>query len=106
MRILITGGCGYKGSVLINQLLNDGYEIKNIDNQWFGNYLSPHPRLENIKKILQIENFTNCGENLVKDFFDLEYKKIILKRPLKFRKNYSNINYQVLGKTTRFDIYL
>ena len=63
-------------------------------------------RLENIKKILEIENFTNCGENLVKDFFDLEYKKIILKRPLKYRKNYSNINYQVLGKTTRFDIYL
>ena len=63
-------------------------------------------RLENIKKILEIENFTDCGENLVKDFFDLEYKKIILKRPLKFRKNYSNINYQVLGKTTRFDIYL
>ena len=63
-------------------------------------------RLENIKKILEIENFTNCGENLVKDFFDLEYKKIILKRPLKLRKNYSNINYQVLGKTTRFDIYL
>ena len=63
-------------------------------------------RLENIKKILEIENFTDSGENLVKSFFDLEYKKIILKRPLKFRKNYSNINYQVLGKTTRFDIYL
>ena len=63
-------------------------------------------RLENIKKILEIENFTNCCENLVKDFFDLEYKKIILKRPLKYEKNYSNINYQVLGKTTRFDIYL
>ncbi len=63
-------------------------------------------RLDNIKKILEIENFTDSGENLVKNFFDLEYKKIILKRPLKFRKNYSNINYQVLGKTTRFDIYL
>ena len=63
-------------------------------------------RLENIKKILEIENLTDSGENLVKDFFDLEYKKIILKRPLKLRKNYSNINYQVLGKTTRFDIYL
>ena len=63
-------------------------------------------RLDNIKKILKIENFTDGGENLVKNFFDLEYKKIILKRPLKFRKNYSNINYQVLGKTTRFDIYL
>lgn len=62
MKILITGGCGYKGSVLINQLLNDGYEIKNIDNQWFGNYLSPHPRLENIKKDIrniQIEDFEN-----------------------------------------------
>ena len=63
-------------------------------------------RLDNIKKILEIENFTDSGENLVKNFFDLEYKKIILKRPLKFRKNYSNINYQVFGKTTRFDIYL
>ena len=63
-------------------------------------------RLDNLKKILKIENLTDGGENLVKNFFDLEYKKIILKRPLKFRKNYSNINYQVLGKTTRFDIYL
>jgi 16S rRNA (guanine1516-N2)-methyltransferase len=63
-------------------------------------------RLENIKRILEIENLTESGENLVKDFFDLEYKKIILKRPLKYRKNYSNINYQVLGKTIRFDIYL
>ena len=63
-------------------------------------------RLANIKKILEIENLTDNGENLVKEFFNLEYKKIILKRPLKYRKNYSNINYQVLGKTTRFDIYL
>jgi len=63
-------------------------------------------RIENIKKILEIENLIENGENLVKDFLDLEYKKIILKRPLKHRKNYSNINYQVLGKTTRFDIYL
>ena len=57
-------------------------------------------------KIPELKNLTESGENLVKDFFDLEYKKIILKRPLKYRKNYSNINYQVLGKTTRFDIYL
>ncbi len=63
-------------------------------------------RLENIKKILEIENLSDNGENLVKDFFNLKYKKIILKRPLKYKKNYSNINYQVLGKTTRFDIYL
>ncbi|MFL2717026.1 MAG: hypothetical protein ACJ0E9_00665 [Gammaproteobacteria bacterium] len=34
------------------------------------------------------------------------YKKIIVKRPLKSEKKYSNINYQVKGKTTRFDIYI
>ena len=42
MKILITGGCGYKGSVLIPKLLNDGHEIINIDTQWFGNYLLKH----------------------------------------------------------------
>ena len=50
MRILITGGCGYKGSLLIPKLLNNGYEIINIDTQWFGNYLEQHPKLKNIKQ--------------------------------------------------------
>ena len=50
MKILITGGCGYKGSILIPLLLSKGYEIINIDLQWFGNYLNPHPNLINIKK--------------------------------------------------------
>jgi len=49
MKILLTGGCGFKGSVLIPQLLNDGHDVVNIDNQWFGNYLPKHPNLENIK---------------------------------------------------------
>ena len=50
MKILITGGCGYKGSILIPLLLSKGYEIINVDLQWFGNYLNPHPNLVNIKK--------------------------------------------------------
>ena len=37
MKLLITGGCGYKGSVLIPQLLKDGHEIINIDTAIFGN---------------------------------------------------------------------
>jgi nucleoside-diphosphate-sugar epimerase len=45
MRILITGGCGYVGTVLTQTLLNDGHEIIVVDTQWFGNYLPDHPRL-------------------------------------------------------------
>ena len=95
-------------SLEVYKSISKGFDVIYLDPM----YPSSHKknkksgRLENIKKILEIENLTANGENLVKDFFNLEYKKIILKRPLKYRKNYSNINYQVLGKTTRFDIYL
>ena len=49
MKILVTGGCGYKGSVLIPRLLKDDHKVINIDNQWFGNYLTSHANLINIK---------------------------------------------------------
>ena len=46
MKILVTGGCGYVGTVLTNKLLEDGHEVCVIDTQWFGNHLKPHPNLE------------------------------------------------------------
>ena len=49
MKILVTGGCGYKGSYLIPQLLEAGHQITSIDTQWFGNYLENHENLENLK---------------------------------------------------------
>jgi len=49
MRVLVTGGCGYKGSVLIPMLLQDGHDVINIDSQWFGNYLPEHEKLQNMK---------------------------------------------------------
>lgn len=45
MNILITGGCGYVGSVLTPRLLDDGHQITVVDTQWFGNHLQPHPNL-------------------------------------------------------------
>ena len=48
MNILITGGCGYVGTVLTETLLNDGHKISVIDTQWFGNHLKEHPNLINI----------------------------------------------------------
>ena len=49
MKIFITGGCGYIGTVLVNKLLEKGYFITVLDNQWFGNYLENNKNLKIIK---------------------------------------------------------
>ncbi len=47
MRILVTGGCGYVGSRLVEALLaRTGAAVTVVDTAWFGNHLAPHPRLE------------------------------------------------------------
>lgn len=48
-KILVTGGCGYKGSILIPKLLDKGYYVICLDTQWFGSYLEKSPNLEIIK---------------------------------------------------------
>jgi nucleoside-diphosphate-sugar epimerase len=45
MNIFVTGACGYKGSVLIPKLLNQGHKVKALDIMWFGNYLPEHENL-------------------------------------------------------------
>lgn len=49
MKILVTGGCGYKGHVLIPKLLARGYEVVALDTQWFGSFLTPHAKLTVVK---------------------------------------------------------
>ena len=49
MKILVTGSCGYKGSVLVPKLLGKGHSIVALDIQWFGNFLQSHPNLEVVK---------------------------------------------------------
>ena len=49
MKILVTGGGGYKGHVLIPKLLERGCDVIAFDIQWFGNYLIPHKNLSVIK---------------------------------------------------------
>lgn len=50
MNILLTGGCGYIGSVLTERLLEDGHQVLVVDTQWFGNYLKVHPKLTVLKQ--------------------------------------------------------
>ena len=74
MNILITGGNGYKGTVLIPKLLELGHQVRSIDNNWFGSYLKPHKNLEiinsdirdlkpihfeNIETIIHLANIAN-----------------------------------------------
>ncbi len=47
--IYVTGGCGYKGSVLVPKLLKNNYYVTVLDTQWFGNYLEAHSNLNIIK---------------------------------------------------------
>ena len=57
MHILLTGGCGYIGSVLTPKLLNAGFKVTVVDIMWFGNFLPDHKNLKVVKQdIRDIDN--------------------------------------------------
>ena len=48
--ILVTGGGGYVGTNLVNELLSENYIVTVLDTFWFGNYLKKHKNLKVINK--------------------------------------------------------
>ena len=49
MKLMVTGACGYKGTVLVPKLLAARHEVVAFDLMWFGNFLKPHPKLKVVK---------------------------------------------------------
>ena len=50
LKVIVTGGCGYKGHVLVPKLLERNYFVKVIDLCWFGNHLQNNKNLLVLKK--------------------------------------------------------
>ncbi len=66
MNILVTGGCGYVGTVLIPKLLSQSYNVTVVDTQWFGNYLVENKQLRIIKDdIRNLSNFSFKEYNII-----------------------------------------
>jgi 16S rRNA (guanine1516-N2)-methyltransferase len=88
-------------------------QAKNFDVIYFDPMYPPSKKnalssgkLEYIAKILEVESLKN---NPMHDFEVLQLipaKKMIVKRPIKAESFSSQLNYQVMGKTTRFDVYI
>ena len=62
-KILITGGCGYVGSMLTELLLKKKYSVTIIDTQWFGNVMKKTKKLDIIKM-----NISNINKLNLKKF--------------------------------------
>ena len=61
MNFLITGGCGYIGTLLTKHLLSKKNKVTVVDNCWFGNFHKKNKMLKVIKK--DMRNFEDLNIN-------------------------------------------
>ena len=58
-----------------------------------------------IDNVLKLEKLSDTSVNVFERLLTMEYKKIIVKRPIKSYPLNAKINYQVIGKSIRYDIF-
>ena len=107
MKILVTGGCGYVGSVLVPDLLLQGHQIDVVDTQWFGNYLLTHPNLRITRKpvsainaddvkdkdaVIHLANIANDPSVDLNPVLSWEVNALHTNQLLELCKRYSNIS--------------
>ena len=69
MKVLVTGGCGFIGSNLVEALLEKGYEVIILDNYLLGRNENLYPHIEEVKVVKgDIRDFALLKE-LTKDVF-------------------------------------
>ena len=63
--VLITGGAGYVGTLLTNQLLKKNYKIIVYDTFWFGDFIKEHEYLKKIKgDVRDIEKLSSIEDDI------------------------------------------
>ena len=96
--ILITGGGGYIGTNLTNELLRNGFSVTAVDTFWFGNYLKKHKRLKVIKKdIREISKNDLNSRNKPRKKYEIKFK-ILTNDELKILKNYKCGLKKIMGR--------
>lgn len=65
MNILVIGGCGFTGSVLVEDLLSEGHRVVVFDAKWFGDYLPRHDNLDVIQGDIRFDPVPMSGMDAV-----------------------------------------
>ena len=62
--------------------------------------------LQKIGNVLSFEKLEDTSAQIFDHMLKKQYKKVIVKRPIKSNPLYEKINYQVKGKAIRYDVYV